>query len=143
MNCTKLTLKNIVLTLMVIVLTFMGGNATEAATWVWATSTDSITYEIDSSSVQYVTFPNVGRTVVCWEKDTSSDKSYRIHRVVYRFFNGAKEWASLSTTAYYSDGRYRYTMEMPHELSNNDFHIVLPDSVGEACFDKTMEFVPH
>ena len=114
-------------------------SACQTANWEWVISTDTQTYEIDTSSVQWVDYKFTGKNVVCWFKVTNLDKSYSLFHEAFRVKNQNPESAIFEAYTYSSDGNI--TEHTGHtEPYEFEYSSIIPGSLGEYLFYKATEY---
>ncbi|WP_027407192.1 hypothetical protein [Anaerovibrio sp. RM50] len=111
----------------------------QAANWVWVTSTDEVTIEIDTTSVKKVNYTLAGTNAVCWYKFTNLDKTYSLHHMAFRVNNNNPESTIFETYVYDADGRSEGYAGHPEPYSH-EYKSIIPDSVGEILFETVMDF---
>ena len=129
----NLSIVHILTAIVCFVILSLNTSACQAAKWEWVTSTDEVTIEIDTTSVQKVNFTLAGLNVVCWYKFTKLDKSYALHHFAFRGKNRNLESAIFETYAYDSDGAYLDYSGRTEPLGI-EYRSVPPDSLGELLF---------
>ena len=131
----KLSAVHILTAIVCFVILSLNTSACQAANWEWVISTDEVTIEIDTTSVQKVNYTLAGPNIVCWFKYTNLDKSYSLHHEAFRVKNQNPESTIFETYTYNSDGRNTDYAGHP-EPYNFEYKSIIPGSLGEYLFYK-------
>ena len=149
--------------LVALLCTVMISSTAAAANWVWIGSDDEITIYVDNNSirrdynysgyvfrafVKYV-YNDTGRNrqIEWWRTNAGFlpkgiyDLSHKINLEYFKKENGLKHRCTVNSTCYKFDGNI--IPEMGFSLSELQWDIINPDTVGEAVFDAVYARVPN